>query len=124
VTEELQPYKLIAEQSQTVILSNYSGSKENSNPYLKYKLAKKNKNIINIKEDTKRAKHDDKGKDRKFSPQKDAIHKFIQDQWDSGNPTTRPEVYDILRERSDCQLNTFFISPILLQLKQVHYPRC
>jgi len=34
--------------------------------------------MINITNTITRRKHDDKGKDRKFGPQKDAIREFVQ----------------------------------------------
>jgi len=83
-------------------------TRNSTNPYRRFKLAKKNDNIININTQTKRIKHHDIGKDRKFAAQKQEIRSFVKDRWESGDPATRAEVYDMLRERNDCQPNTLF----------------
>ena len=74
--KELELRKKLAERLQTMILSYTGDESRRSNTYSRFKLAKRNQNMINITNYTLRRKQYNKGKDHKFGEQKEAIHDF------------------------------------------------
>ena len=56
----------------------------------------------------KRGRRSDQGKGRKYADQEAAIAEFVNERWSTGVPTTRAEVYAVLRARDDCAEGTAF----------------
>lgn len=119
VSEHLAPFKLVAEKSQTVIVTKGSEGRM-ANPKARSVEAKKNKNVKNVRlsyganqHATKRMGRKDSGRPRAYVDQVEAVEEMVQDRWNSGDPTTRMEVYDMLRGRDDCAEGTDFYNSCL-----------
>jgi hypothetical protein len=104
VTEYLEPFRSIAEKSQTVFLTKDSDGKM-ANPKARVVVAKKNGNVkvirLGDKGATKRIERTDKGKARDWLDQTKAVEDFVKGRWNGGDPATRQEVYDMLSIRDD-----------------------
>jgi hypothetical protein len=124
VRDRLALYRPIAEASQTVFLTNNSEGKM-ANAKACALAAQKNVNIkvirVAIQNDinpTKRVERSDSGKPRKWVDQAKAVEDFVQDRWNSGDPATRQEVYDMLRTRDDCDVGSAYYEGFLTPNKQ------
>ena len=70
--------------------------------------AKRKRNVVLIKQQTKRVKRSDKKKPRKYEAVALAVAAIVRDRWYSGDPTTRMEVYDEIHARDDTAPGTEF----------------
>jgi hypothetical protein len=105
VHDRLEPYRSIAEKSQTVLLTKHSEGKM-AHCQARVACGKKNDNVkvinVNKHNPTKRVERSDSGKARSYVDQAEAVTSFVLGQWNGGDPATRQEVYDMLRVRDDC----------------------
>lgn len=124
VADELLPYAEIANKSQTVIVSKFSSGILGSSSRKRMTAAKKSKNIkaVNLSGTsgtrTKRMKRKDSGAARKNVEISDAVEEYIQHRWESGDPASRHEAYDMIRCRDDCAEGSDFHNRYLLDSKK------
>jgi hypothetical protein len=113
VSDQLEPYRHIAERSQTVFVTKDSMGKM-ANPKSRSISATKQGNVKVIRLGhncpTKRVERSDSGKPRSWIDQAKAVEQFVQGRWDGGDPVTRQETYDMLRVHDDCGEGTPFFN--------------
>ena len=120
VVDKLAPYREKAKKSQMVVIIKDTNK---SNAKSRKKAAKKDNNIKHIRlgnrnDVTKRKGRNDCGKSRAYKIQAKAVEQFVQERWNSGDPATRNEVYDMLRIRDDCAQDTEFFKSMFSSGKQ------
>jgi hypothetical protein len=86
-----------------------------AHPQARLASGKKNDNVkaIYLGRDnpTKRVERSDSGKARSYVGQVEAMESFVSGRWNTGDPATRQEVYDMLQARDDCgEASDFFKS--------------
>ena len=97
VKEQIEPYKSIATNTQTVFITKDSGS----SPKGRANAAKKRKSVVHITKDAVRVGRSDKGAVRKWNSEVDWITDHIQFRWNIGDPATRTGIMSELRVRND-----------------------
>eukprot|EP00956_Cyclotella_meneghiniana_P024783 scaffold50391_cov37-Cyclotella_meneghiniana.AAC.1 len=123
VLEQLTPFRDVAAKSQSIIVTKASEGRM-ANPKARSVESSKNKNVKNVNltygknhRATKRIERKDRGQARAYLAQSQAVEEMVQNRWNEGDPTTRMEVYDMLRCREDCAEGTDFYNSYLAARK-------
>merc|ERR1712032_516569 len=93
VLSEISTYSDIAQTSNCFFISSNDGTTAK----YRVKVTHNKKNMFNMKLSAKRVGRTDLNNVRKYLPQNRFVEKYIQDQWELGDPATRASVVQALR---------------------------